>query len=116
VDEVLQAYERLLARAFGSREPVEVLRAALADPRTPSELRDSLSNVDEDGVRISALIVTRLRFERLVQGSRRAAEWFERDARGFAAAFKRYQDAVPPRAGFPAAEAEDFERWLGSGT
>ena len=70
--------------------------------------------VDEHGVRISSLIVTRLRFERLLNGSRRAGEWFQRDPSGFTAAFKRYQDAVEPTASFAQDEARAFELWCAS--
>jgi hypothetical protein len=43
-----------------------------------------LGAIDADGLRMAALLATKLRFERLVQGSRAAAEWFRRDGRGFA--------------------------------
>lgn len=107
----LAAYEQLLARAFSSRSPLAVLRAARDDASTPPGLREALAKLDEHGVRISSLIVTRLRFERLLNGSRRAGEWFERDAAGFTAAFKRYQDAVEPKASFAQDEARAFEAW-----
>ncbi len=64
-----------------------------------------------DGVRMAALLVTKLRFERLIRGSRSAEEWFERDGEGFARAFREYQGAVPPTAFFPGEEGRLFERW-----
>jgi len=110
----LEAYEALFARAFSSRDPLGVLRAARDDAATPPELRAALEGLDEDGVRISSLIVTRLRFERLLNGSRAAGEWFERDPAAFTAAFKRYQDERPPTAAFPQDEAREFEDWRAS--
>ncbi len=110
----LAAYERLLARAFSSRNPLAALRMARDDASTPPGLRAALAKLDEHGVRISSLIVTRLRFERLLNGSRRAGEWFQRDAAGFTAAFKRYQDAVEPTASFAQDEARAFELWWAS--
>lgn len=110
----LAAYEHLLSRAFSSRSPLAVLRAARDDASTPPGLRAALAKLDEHGVRISSLIVTRLRFERLLNGSRRAGEWFQRDAAGFTAAFKRYQDAVEPTASFAQDEARAFEAWCAS--
>jgi len=110
----LAAYERLFARAFSSRKPLAVLRAARDDESTPAGLRLALAKLDERGVRVSSLIVTRLRFERLLNGSRSAGEWFERDPAGFTAAFKRYQDAVEPTASFAQDEARAFEAWLAS--
>lgn len=111
-DPVLAAYERLFARAFASRDPAAVLRAAREDPSLPRELSHMLASVDETGVRLSGLIVTRVRFERLLNGSQRALRWFEDDPRGFAAAFKRYQDEVEPTAAFPPDEARAFDAWL----
>lgn len=110
-DDELDAYEELMARAFRSRQPLRVLREACSSPATPPGLRQALANIDEDGVRITSLIVTRLRFERLINGSVSAGEWFIDDSASFVAAFKRYQDAVPPTASFPPQEAHDFEAW-----
>ena len=85
---------------------------ALADPTRVGELADgSLGEVDADGARLAAVLVARLRFERLVQGSNGARTWFERDPRGFATAFRRYQAAVPPTAVFPSEEARLFAAW-----
>ena len=61
---------------------------------------------------MSALLVVRLRFERALNGSRVAGEWFERDPASFAEAFRRYHGEVPARAGFPTAEGRDFEAWV----
>jgi hypothetical protein len=114
-DPALAAYERLFARAFASRDPAAVLRAARSDASVPRELAEALERSDETGIRLSGLIVARIRFERLLNGSPRAAAWFEDDPRAFAAAFKRYQDEVEPRAAFPMDEARAFEEWLGRG-
>ncbi len=107
----LEAYEQLFSRAFSSRDPLAVLRSARDDAATPTTLREALSSLDEHGVRLSSLIVTRLRFERLLNGSRWAGEWFERDPAEFTAAFKRYQDEIPPQASFAQDEARAFEAW-----
>jgi hypothetical protein len=95
------SYERLLARALRSRDPGRYARRLGADP---------------DGLRLTALLVTRLRFERLLRGSPEADAWFERDPQGFAATFRRYHEEVPPRAFFPAAEARLFAAWRRSST
>jgi hypothetical protein len=80
----------------------------------PVSDRELLEPIDRDGLRMSALLVARLRFERLMHGSQRAGEWFERDPRSFAAAFKRYHAAVAPLSMFPPQEARAFEEWLTS--
>jgi hypothetical protein len=56
--------------------------------------------------------VARLRFERLLRGSPDAERWFDADAAGFAAAFRRYHRDVPAAAFFPPDEARAFGDWL----
>lgn len=75
--------------------------------------RALFEHVDLDGLAISALIVARLRFERLIHGSREAGAWFDADARGFTDAFKRFHVSVPPTAVFPSDEARAFAAYLG---
>lgn len=90
-----------LGRALVAPDPVAAFRALLPD-----------QPCDADGLRVAALLVAKLRFQRLTNGSRRALEWFERDPRAFTAAFQRYHHAVVPDALDPWREAELFERWL----
>jgi hypothetical protein len=103
---------RVLARAMTAPDPVEALRRASRDARLPAPMRRALRGASEDGVRMAALLVAKLRFERLLRGSPQAEDWFERDPAGFAAAFRRYHEAVPPSAFFPPAEARLFDAWM----
>ena len=103
--------ERLLADALQSPDPRAALAAAARDRALPSDLRARLAGAAPDGVRIAGLLVVKLRFERLIQGSRAAGAWFERDPAGFARAFRRYHGEVPPRAEGPLAEAQAFAEW-----
>ncbi|HEX2574577.1 MAG TPA: hypothetical protein VH877_33835 [Polyangia bacterium] len=105
------AFERILAEALRAPDPVAALHAAAADPGLPAALRKALMSANEDGVRLSALLVARLRFERLIHGSPEAARWFEEDPAAFTAAFRRYHQAVPASSFFPRSEAERFEAW-----
>lgn len=105
------SYEQLLAAALLADDPVAALARAADDPALPTELRDALRAADPDGVRITALFVARLRFERLLQGDEHAARWFDADPAAFTAAFRRYHAAVPPTAFFPQDEAALFRRW-----
>ncbi|WP_437335352.1 hypothetical protein [Sorangium sp. So ce394] len=105
-------YEALVARAMTAEDPVAALRAAAGDPALPPALRRALIAADEDGVRMSALLVARLRFERLLRGSPEAEAWFDRDPAEFSAAFRRYHAEVPPTAFFPPGEAGLFRRWI----
>ena len=104
-------YEEVVAKAMTARDPAAALRRAARDARLPEALRRALRRADADGIRISALIVARLRFERLLHGSIEAGVWFERDPEAFTGVFQRYHEEVPPRAFSPAAEARLFNAW-----
>lgn len=65
----------------------------------------------EDGVRVAALLVAKLRFQRLTNASPMANEWLAVDPKGFVAAFREYQKSVASGALDPWGEAELFERW-----
>ncbi len=60
---------------------------------------------NDDGVRVAALLIAKLRFERLQSGSNDAAAEFDDDAAAFVARFKRYHATVPPTAWNPVDEA-----------
>jgi hypothetical protein len=104
----LERYERLMATVLIAPDPIAALDAL------DEEERALLEPIDRDGLRMSALLVARLRFERLMHGSARAGEWFESDPRSFAQAFRRYHASVPPRSTFPLDEARAFEAWITS--
>lgn len=70
-------FEQLLARAMTAEDPVAALRQASRDRRLDADTRRRLANADDNGVRMSALLVTRLRFERLLRGSPEAERWFD---------------------------------------
>jgi hypothetical protein len=104
----LERFERAMAGVILAGDPIAALEAL------PEGDRALLEPIDRDGLRITALLVARLRFERLMNGSREAAEWFEEDPRAFTAAFKRYHTAVAPLSTIPKLEARAFEAWLTS--
>ena len=106
--EGLMRLETLLADALTAADPAAALRDT---GELPPELREAVERIDVDGLRVAALLVAKLRFQRLLNGSARAGEWFARDARGFTDAFRRYHDDVPPTSGDPWSEAAAFESW-----
>ena len=108
----LMDFEQRIAMALTSAVPAMSFESLVDDERIPADLRARVAEADIDGFLITSLLVARLRFERLMQGSRRASEWFESDPAAFAAAFRRYHSEVDPIAGMPATEAELFEDWL----
>jgi hypothetical protein len=97
-----QAHERRMARALRSRDPLAALHGEPA--------RDA---IDPDGLRLAALFIARLRFERLQHGDLLAAAHFDRDPAGFTELFRRYHAEVPPTAAFPQDEAALYRRWRG---
>lgn len=103
--------EALLADALRAAEPFEALQRAADDPALSPDLAAALRAADGDGVRLAALLIAKLRFERLLRGSERAAAWFERDPAAFTVAFRSYHRAVRPAAFWPAEEAAAFEAW-----
>ena len=98
----LQALQAALAEVLRAADPV----AALDDHPTLGHA------IDADGLRIAALLVAKLRFERLMQGSRRANKLWERDPRAFTQTFRAYHAEMAPRALDPREEATAFETWL----
>ena len=69
--------------------------------------------VDPDGLVLGALLVRKLRLERLLRGDPRLREAFELDPEGFAGRFRRYHRAVRPEFFFPAEEAAAFRTYEG---
>lgn len=95
-----------------SPDPVAELQRAAADPALPPALRRALLAADGDGVRMAALLVCKLRFERLIRASAEAEAQFAADPEAFAALFRRYHETVPPEDFFPPREAERFQKFL----
>jgi len=108
--------EEILARVMAAPDPVAALTAAARDRKLPARLRRALASCDVDGVRLTALLCAKLRFERLLRASDEAEWLFNRDPAAFSELFQRYHQAVPPTAFFPAAEAELFRRFLATVT
>ncbi len=104
-------FEQLVARALTSPDPALALRRAARDRRLDADTRRRLASADEDGVRLSALLVARLRFERLLRGSPDAEDFYDADPEAFTEAFRRYHHEVPPTAFFPPAEAALWIAW-----
>lgn len=106
------SFEQALASALRAIDPLAALAELRGFPSLSAELRELASAIDPDGFRLTALIVARLRLERLIHGSPFAATWSDADPARFTAAFRRYHAEVPPAARFPTDEATCFEAWI----
>jgi hypothetical protein len=104
-------FEANLATALRARDPAAALESLAAEAGYPDDLAEALTHVRPDGVRMAALLVARLRFERLVQGSPDGSAVFERQPERFTELFRLYHEELPQAGLDPAAEWECFSRW-----
>ena len=108
-------YVEVLARvaeAMTAIDPAQSLAEAAADSSLSAEYRQALHHASPEGVRLSALLVAKLRFEALINFSARAAAAFADDAQGFTDLFRRYHAEVTPCHRFPSEDARRFDDWL----
>jgi uncharacterized protein (UPF0276 family) len=105
------SFERAYGSALCARDPVAAIGRIVADRDRPDGLRRSLGAADPDGIRLTGLLIAKLRFQRVVNGSRDATRWFMRDGAGFTAAFLAYHRAELPRDHAPTSEAIRFHAW-----
>lgn len=101
----LARHEAALAAVLRDPEPPRAWAALPAGRAT------AFASWGADGIELAALLIARLRFERLSQGSPAARAWFERDPAGFAAAFRRFHASCPPRGGMAQDEGRAFADW-----
>jgi hypothetical protein len=104
-------FEAIVAAALVSRDPMAALARARRDTRLPRALRRALAAIDADGIALAAMLVAKLRFERLIRGCPAAEAWFERDPAGMTDMFRRYHEEVEMGAFFPPSEARLFRAW-----
>ncbi len=110
---MLRDVQRVLIAALLADDPEAELRARLADARLTDAERRSLEAISPDGLRLSSLIVKKLRFERLVRGDGDLARLFEERPEEFMRLYREYAKAVPPEAYFPQEEGRLFRAWRG---
>jgi hypothetical protein len=112
---MLRAVQRVLLRALLGEDPAAELRRQLheAGDLTPEE-RAALEHIDADGLRLTHLLVKKLRFERLMGAVPELAELFARDPQEFLRRFDVYTSAVAPEGYLPDQEAELYRRWRAS--
>jgi uncharacterized protein YeaO (DUF488 family) len=107
-------YAAAMVHILRAADPVVALQAVQDAPETDAALRALLAMLDPDGLRITALLVLQLRFNRLLSGSPQASAAFAEEPQAFSHRFRRYHAAVPPRAENPVQEARDYADWCSS--
>src|SRR5205814_1179579 len=95
------ARERSLAVALLGPDAAESIIGAERAGTLPAGSQAQADGLNGDGWRLTALLVAKLRFERLLRGSGALDAWFDRDPAGFTEAFRRYHHDVLPTAFFP---------------
>src|SRR5262245_56736954 len=101
-------------RALLEDDPVAALGRLVEEANGLSaEDRDRLRRLDADGLRLTGLLVRKLRFERLTRADPRLASLFFERPEEFMSLFASYTEEVPPTAYLPASEGELFRRWQG---
>ncbi len=104
--------EAVLAEAMTSATPQAVIDDFAGRSDCPGSIREALAAIDADGLRMTRLLVAKLRFQRLMHGSKRAGLLYSEDPARFAAAFRRYNRDVLMTAHEPRGEAALFEAWF----
>ncbi len=97
-------------RILNSEDPLATLREEAG--KLPEEERRLLESLGEDGVRLTGLLVQKLRFERICRGNPDISAWFEKDPVAFLEAFREYSKSVPPSNYFPEEETSAFSLFL----
>jgi hypothetical protein len=107
-------WQGVLAAALLAEEPLAALASAADDAALSPGVRRAVraALVRPTGFAVTALLVAKLRFERLIRGSSDAEAWFDRAPDEFTAAFRRYHSEVKPTAPYTQEEAAAFEAWL----
>jgi hypothetical protein len=110
---MLGVLEEIVVRALHAPDPPAALREEAA--RRAGELtereRAMLAAVDPDGFRLTALIVKKLRFQRILRGDVGRQAEFDADPEGFSRRFSDYLRQVPPEHLFARDEKIAFAKW-----
>ena len=101
--------------AAGRRQDQLILAAHAANPRAVLG-NDAPPPTESDGLRLTALITQKLRFERLLRGASEFESAFDADPTAFVKTFDRYAREVSPTAFFPSEERALWAAWSESGS
>ncbi|MGK0203790.1 MAG: hypothetical protein ACI89X_003025 [Planctomycetota bacterium] len=109
---MLSRIQELLVMCLRESDPRAFLQATVpSDSDLTDEERGWLLAVDEDGLRLTRMLIRKLRLQRIVRGDAEASAYMARDPAGFAACFARYDQEVAWTCVFPREEAQAFRRY-----
>ena len=110
---MLSEVERVLLEAVHAEDPPSRLGDLVAEAgdRLTEDERAYLLAADADGLRLTGLLVVKLRFERVLRGDPALRREFDADPRALLERFRRYVREVPAAAVFPEDESRAFSAW-----
>ena len=108
---MLADLQKVLVACCMADDPVAALHTAR---REHPELAATLDHLDADGLRLTSLLVKKLRFERILRGDRQLQDRFHANPTLFTTAFRHYLGTEPPTCVFPQEEAQRFQHSLDS--
>ncbi len=109
---MLSRLQELLVLALRESDPLAFLQATVPNEVDLSDQeRAWLLAIDGDGLRLTRMLIRKLRLQRIVRGDPQASAFMARDPAGFAACFARYDRDVAWNYVFPREEADAFRRY-----
>lgn len=108
----LETVLQLIGDALLHNSPRERLATSRDSITLSSHNRAVINDLHIDGFVLSGLIVSKLRFERVVRGKPENYDLFLSDEETFTQVFKAYNEAVTPDCYFPIEEAHKFSNYM----
>lgn len=109
---MLRRMQEIVVRALTHTDPAGELKRILSESTDlTDEERSALGRLDAEGLRLSHLLLYKIRFEQLLRGHHGVAELFARDPDEFMRLFRAYTAAVPSTSFLTDEEGQRFEDW-----
>lgn len=109
---MLSRLQELLLLALREPDPRAYLQTvAASDAGLSDSERACLLAIEDDGLRLTRMLIRKLRMQRIVRGDPDAAALLAEDPERFAACFARYDQEQPWTHVFPRDEARAFRRY-----
>ncbi|MGE3808154.1 MAG: hypothetical protein AB7K24_26120 [Gemmataceae bacterium] len=114
---MLRRLQEILVRALTHDDPPGELKRALAEATDlPDADRALLESISDEGLRLSHIMIYKIRFEQLLRGHKEMARLFQEDPDEFMRLFRGYTAAVPSCSFLTDEEGQRFDEWRRSTT